>query len=74
MITNRAGRVSLSSTKNGGAFGAPSLGAIQPASKKPSSRVCKNHAWKLSKYSKTCNRCGISQERNYVSLKKGGEA
>ena len=66
-ISIRNGRVRISPAKNGGAFGSAGLGEIQASKNSPANRICKNHVWRVSKFSKACSRCGIEEDRNHVA-------
>ena len=44
--------------------GAMPLAAIDRSKCKPSSKLCKRHKFILSKYNRTCNRCGLVEEIN----------
>lgn len=44
-----------------GYFAATSLAEIQDIPKQLARRICHKHLWKESRYSRTCNRCGITE-------------
>jgi hypothetical protein len=49
-----------------GAFAAGTLGELQDvhrSAKRLARRVCKMHRWRNAKYSRTCTRCGLEEDR-----------
>jgi len=40
-----------------------SLGELIGPSKRVAARLCKEHKWRQSKYSRTCTRCGLVEDK-----------
>ena len=47
-----------------GAMAAASLGDLQGAPKrKPARHLCRKHTWKQSRWTRTCTRCGVTEDK-----------
>ena len=49
-----------------GAFSASSLGDLKDlprSSKRLASRLCQTHSWRVARFSRTCSRCGLVEDR-----------
>lgn len=40
------------------------LGAVVGPAKRVAAKVCKVHTWKQSKYTRTCTRCGVTEDKS----------